>query len=231
METPWLYLLLNAATLFIPFIRSFEPRVGYAQKWYRLFPAIALVGAFFLVWDIIFTARGYWGFNPLYLSGLSFFELPLGEWLFFFSVPFACVFIYEVLNYFFPKSQTIDRIAPFLNGALMAIMLVLLVIHYDKPYTFWNFLFNVIFLAFVQWKRFSWMGKFYRAYAVGLIGFFGVNGILTGTGVSEEVVWYNPEVFMGLRMGTIPLEDTFYGMLLIMMNVWLFEAFKKPNKR
>jgi lycopene cyclase domain-containing protein len=54
------------------------------------------------------------------------------------------------------------------------------------------------------------------SYVVILVPFFIVNGVLTGTGLSEAVVWYNDTQNFGVRLGTIPLEDTVYnlGMLL-----------------
>jgi lycopene cyclase domain-containing protein len=63
------------------------------------------------------------------------------------------------------------------------------------------------------------MGVFFFSYLVMLIPFFIVNGILTGTGLEEPVVWYKPEEIAGIRMLTIPVEDVFFGMLLILLNV------------
>lgn len=228
MEFKGLYLVLNFFTLLIPFVRSFEPRINFSGRWKSLFLSIFLVGTFFIVWDVIFTKMGVWGFNPKYLSGIELFSLPLGEWMFFITVPYACVFIYDVLNYFWPNSKKWDKVAGKLTTFLTIVLLALSVYHFDRAYTFWNFLFTGLFLLYVNWVlKPGWLGKFYRAYAVGLIGFFGVNGILTGTGLEEQVVWYNPDEFMGIRMVTIPVEDTFYGMLLIMMNVWLYETFNQ----
>lgn len=230
LETQWLYLGLNFFTILVPFIRSFEPRVQYAKNWKALLGSIFLVGTFFVVWDVIFTKNGVWGFNEKYLSGIEALGLPLGEWLFFITVPYSCVFIYEVLNYFWPKTSVWDRIAPFLSGGFLVVFAVLAIVFNEQTYTFYNFLFVAVFLAFVLFVlKPKWHGKFYRAYVVGLVGFFMVNGVLTGTGIEEEVVWYNPAEFMGLRMGTIPVEDTFYGMLLIMMNIALFEYFRKTK--
>ncbi|MEZ4686865.1 MAG: lycopene cyclase domain-containing protein [Bacteroidia bacterium] len=50
-----------------------------------------------------------------------------------------------------------------------------------------------------------------------------VNGVLTAL----PVVWYNDLENLNLsRLGSIPVEDPFYGMLLLLMNISLFEWFK-----
>ena len=102
LETKWLYLILNAFTISFPLLRSFESKVAYYKGFRSLFKAMLIVSGFFLVWDIWFTQMGVWGFTPAYLSGIELFGLPLGEYLFFITVPFSCVFIYECLKYFFP---------------------------------------------------------------------------------------------------------------------------------
>jgi lycopene cyclase domain-containing protein len=46
-----------------------------------------------------------------------------------------------------------------------------------------------------------------------------VNGILTGSLIEKEVVWYNPDEILGLRVLTIPAEDFVYGFSLILFNL------------
>lgn len=222
-----LYLALNLFAISFPLIRSFEPKIRFASKWYALFPAILLTAAFFLIWDHWFTVLGVWEFNPRYLLGIYLFELPLEEWLFFFTIPFACVFIYEVLIYFFPKDIFKPLGKPFVF-ILVPALLLLAFMNWNKMYTAVNFLIGALVLA-VHWMIFKdrFMGRFIFAYLVHLIPFFICNGILTGGITIEPVVIYNNAENLGIRIWTVPIEDAIYSMTLLLMNISLFEIFRK----
>src|SRR3712207_5526265 len=94
----YIYLYLNIFTILFPLLRSFDKRVQFYKTWKYLFPAIAINALIFIIWDSIFTHHGVWGFNTDSLLGIYLFNLPLEEILFFITVPYACVFIYECLN-------------------------------------------------------------------------------------------------------------------------------------
>lgn len=221
-----LYLLLHVFTISFPLMRSFESRIKYASKWKALFPSIAIVAAFFITWDVIFTEKGVWGFNERYLTEVFIFNLPVEEWLFFITVPFASVFIYECVLYFFPKLKTSESLK--MGGIATSFFLITLaILNTEQLYTFWNFLFGGLFLLFVSIKNPDWFGAFIVAYFFHLIPFFLVNGVLTGSFIEEEVVWYNNQENFSIRLFTIPVEDTIYSMLLLLMNIYFYELFKK----
>ena len=56
-----------------------------------------------------------------------------------------------------------------------------------------------------------------------------MNGILTGTGISEPVVWYNNAENMGIRIGTIPVEDIGYAFSMLFTNILLVDFFKEEE--
>ena len=60
-----------------------------------------------------------------------------------------------------------------------------------------------------------------------LIPFFIVNGILTGSFIENEVVWYNNSENLGVRLFTIPIEDSIYAFTLILTNLFLMEFLEK----
>lgn len=226
----YLYLILNILTISFPLIRSFEPKINYSSKWSFLFPAILFTGAFFLVWDHWFTVMGVWEFNPRYLVGIYLFQLPIEEWLFFLTVPFACVFIYEVLIYFFPKDYFLPLAKPFVY-VMVPFLLGLALLHLDKWYTSVNFIVGALVLV-IHFLIFNdrFLGRFIFAYLVTLIPFMLCNGILTGGITEEPVVIYNNAENLGIRIWTIPIEDTIYCMTLLLMNVSIFESLRSRKQ-
>ncbi|MGB0525688.1 MAG: lycopene cyclase domain-containing protein, partial [Flammeovirgaceae bacterium] len=189
--------------------------------------AMFFVGAFFLIWDHLFTVAGVWSFNPDYILGYYLFSLPLEEWLFFLTVPFACVFIHEVLKYFFPIIPNQKFVKPLTFGLIFLFLLIALT-NTDRQYTFVNFLVAAITLG-AHWVIFGsqYLGRFYLSYLVHLIPFLLVNGVLT----SLPVVEYNDMENLGIRLITIPIEDTVYSMTLLFMNLSIYEYLLSKSKQ
>ena len=229
LETKWLYLILNAFTISFPLIRSFESKVAYYKGFPSLFKSMAIVSGFFLVWDIWFTEMGVWGFTPEYLSGIALFGLPLGEYLFFITVPFACLFIYECMRYFFPDGLLKPAGAQYVSAFLLLLCTALGAYSIVEGlwYTGSTFVLLGLFTAYAQYVvKAKWLPRFYESYLPCLVPFFIKNGVLTGSFLATQVVWYNNAENLGIRLGTIPFEDIFYGMLLVMGTVHFYEKFE-----
>ena len=223
MESKYLYLWINILSFIVPFLFSFYPKANFSKKWRYVVPAILVTALIFILWDAIFTRIGVWGFNPRYLSGLYFFGLPLEEILFFFCIPYACLFTYFALNHLVDKDHLFPH-QELISSLLITLLLVFGSYYLDKVYTGITFLLTGLFLAFVMLKlRVRFMGRFYFAFAILLIPFFIVNGILTGAVTPEPVVWYNNEETTGIRIGTVPLEDTVYALLLMLLPITIWE--------
>lgn len=181
-----------------------------------------LTGAFFVLWDIAFTQMKVWGFNPEYVLGIYFYNLPLEEVLFFVAIPYSCVFIYECINYYLPK----DWFAGFHRWMALAFaigLIYLTVISWGDLYTMVVSILSALFLLQHALYNFRWMGKFFRAYLFCLLPFFIVNGILT----AKEIVIYNEGEISGAYIFSIPVEDTIYLFLLLFINIWIYESLQR----
>lgn len=215
----YLYLWLDLGSFIIPFLFSFHPRLQFYKKWRSLFPAIAVMMLLFIPWDIAFTENGIWGFNEAYLTGYSLLGLPIEEWLFFICIPYACIFTHYALITLFPKLSLTEKSVSVVHISLVTVLLVLLWYFYDHWYTLVNFSYGLLLLGLVYNYRINILQTFFLTYLVILLPFFVVNGVLTGTGIEDQVVWYNNSENLGIRMLTIPVEDVIYnlGMLLTVL--------------
>lgn len=228
----YLYLLIDFACIVIPFLFSFHPKLQFHKEWRHFFPAMIAVGMFFLIWDEIFTANGFWGFDSRYITGIKLGHLPLEEILFFVCIPYACVFTYHCFKKLLPK-QPAKQLGNFFGFFLLGFSITLAIKYSDRWYTVLTFTFLALTLLFTKltnnWKH---LAMIVIGYVVILPFFFLSNGILTGSFIPDQIVWYNDAENIGKRIFTIPFEDGFYGFLLIFMNVELFEWLRgrKPSK-
>lgn len=227
LETRWVYFYLHLFTFVPVFVLSFDKNVHYYKKWKPLLPAIAIVGAVFILWDVFFTVKGVWGFNERYFAGITFLSLPVEEWLFFFTVPFACIFIYECLN-FYLKPDLLARIERPMTLGLIAIFLAVGFLYWGHLYTSTTFLLAGFFILFhFLFLDGSYRSRFYLAFLVSLLPFLLVNGVLTGGYTEQPIVIYNPEEYLGIRITSVPLDDAVYGFLLLFGVVAFYEHFRK----
>jgi lycopene cyclase domain-containing protein len=104
-----------------------------------------------------------------------------------------------------------------------ALLLIAGLFYFRRAYTSVTFCLTAAFIGALYFFR-----DFFRdfsatffliAYAIALIPFLVVNGLLTALPVVE----YNDAENLGIRIYTIPFEDVFYGMLLMMMIIALYE--------
>lgn len=218
------YLLINLLSISVPFAYSFTARSGFSRRFGAAFAAIACVAVPMIAWDIAFTASGVWGFNPTYHLGLEFFGLPLEEMLFFICIPFCCLFIYDSLEPY-PKWHLPERFARGVLGAAPAGLLVAGVLNTGRAYTAACFLVASALAASWALKPPGRAGAFLTTYLLHLIPFFLVNGILTAL----PVVVYNDAENLGVRLGTIPVEDAAYSLILLAGTIGLYERFRRAR--
>lgn len=222
----WLYLLIDLGAVSIPFLAGFDKRLRFDRQWRYLFPAILLTMTIFIPWDMLKTALAVWGFNPRYLTGYYIGNLPVEEWIFFIAIPYACLFTYHALNYLI-KEDYFGKYAKTFALLLAIVLLFFGFINFNRLYTSVTFISTGGFLLLHRFVlRKAYLGRFFMMYFVTLIPFFIVNGLLTGSFIPGEVVYYDNSQNLGIRLGTIPIEDMVYGMLMLLMNVTFYEWLK-----
>jgi len=188
--------------------------------------AIVIPAIPFLLWDALVTGA-HWHFNPLYVSGIKIINLPIEEILFFITVPFACLFTWEMIIRRVKEKQT-D-----LQGLRLLLYLALPVGIYffsiGKQYT--GLTLSFIFIANLvdQFLRTNLLfdKRFYLYLLLIVIFTLIFNGYLTW----RPVVTYGVKYQLDFRIITIPVEDFFYGISLLWMNTSLYKRLLINSKK
>jgi lycopene cyclase domain-containing protein len=222
-----LYLTIELCTIIIPALFSFDKRIGFYKKWPPLFLSLFLTGTFFIVADIYFTRTGIWGFNPHYISGILIAGLPLEEWLFFLVIPYSSIFIHNVFNGYLPRVILPANLTRIITGIILLGLMLIILTNYDRIYTLFSSLVMAIALIVSIINKKSVLQIYYITFPIILIPLIMVNGLLTGTLINDEVVWYKAGEITGIRILTIPVEDIAYGFSLILINLLIMGYLQK----
>ncbi len=206
------YTLISLLILAGPLALSFDSRVAFYQYWPGVFAAVLLVGGSYLAWDVYMTAKGHWRFNPRYTGSKHILGLPLGEWLFFLGVPYACLFIYEVAAAYFgdtlwfiwnPWGSVILSVACLFAAAGMT----------RKAYTMLVLFSAALFFGLQAWLFPQLPGSqgFWVYIGISMAAFLIFNGLYTWL----PTIHYQRRSISGLRVGTIPIEDFIYNFSML----------------
>jgi len=217
------YLAIDLFVISFPLVCSFEKRIQYYKKWKPLLMSLLFISTIYIIWDIIVTYLGQWSFNPKYVIDFHFLSLPLEEILFFITVPYSCIFIYESIIYIIGDKEIFFNKYMYTVIGISFILISLFFI--TQEYTF--IVLNVVGIFFIIA---SWLypqilkARAYWIYIlITLIPFFIVNFMLT----SIPIVLYNPIAIWGFRVTTIPLEDFFYNFSMLSLYLMVYLYFKK----
>jgi lycopene cyclase domain-containing protein len=214
-----LYLFLELVILAAPMALSFDKKMQFYRRWKRVLPSLLLVGSIFIIWDILFTKAGIWGFDPTYHASIKVFGLPLEEWLFFIIVPYASIFIHYSIEFVYPKLLLSDKKTRKITFALIFIFTVLAVFSTTKTYTFTVSIATLVSLSIGLFDKTKVLNRYYISFLVIILPFIIFNGVFTGNFIKGEVFWYDEAYFWKLRFSSIPLEDFVYAFCLILMEL------------
>jgi len=225
------YLLLNAIIISFPLIFSFERRwIKFYKKLKPLLISLVIVGIFFIALDVFATSRGHWSFNPNYVNNIKFLGLPLEEILFFVTVPYSCLFVYEsVLHFLGDKKLFSPR--KWLFTIIGILIMLSAFAFYNKEYTFLAILsvgVSVLFVSLVNGELF--FSRAYWIYTILTLGLFLIfNYILT----SYPVVQYSTNAISGFRVTTVPIEDFLFNFSMLTnyltIYIWASKKLKIGN--
>jgi len=189
------------------------------NHWKQMLIAIVIPAIPFLLWDALVTGA-HWHFNPEYVSGINIINLPIEEILFFITVPFACLFTWEMIIRRVKEKQIDMQLLRFL--LYLALPAGIYFFSIGKQYTGLTLSFLFIANLVDQFLKTNLLFdvRFYFYLLLIVIFTLIFNGYLTW----RPVVTYGVDYQIDFRIITIPVEDFFYGISLLWMNTSLYKT-------
>jgi lycopene cyclase domain-containing protein len=217
------YLIFNILIFIGPLILGLIPKYYFMDKWMAFLSSIVVVGLPFIIWDVLVT-NSHWMFNQKYVLGYYIAGLPIEEWLFFITIPFACLYTWEmIIKRKASREISLPVFVRYFFFLLPPAGLILFL--YGLQYTglVLIFLSVGIVLDHILGIRLIYQDRFY-VYIFFIVLFTLVfNGYLTW----RPVVIYGEAYQIGFRIFTIPIEDFFYGISMLYMNTIIYERIKQ----
>jgi lycopene cyclase domain-containing protein len=199
----------------------------FINKWKYTIVPILIPAIFFLIWDSI-VADSHWHFNDKYVLGITLFNLPIEEILFFISIPFACLFTWEMI---IRRSEVkellwISKIRRYLYLLIpIGIWFFISGKHYTGLAI--SFLGLAVLLDQLLNTNIILQKRFYLYLLLVLLFTLIFNGYLTW----RPVVTYGVQYQLDFRIFTIPIEDFVYGTALIFMNTSIYQKIINKKER
>ena len=216
------YLLFNFVVIAGPIASQFNRQIKQISYWRLKLLTSAIVMIPYIIWDVLVTGSHWW-FNAAYTLDFRLLDLPIEEWLFFITVPFGCLLVWETL----PQANEATQVKRLqhVRGILYAMLLGgPLIFYMGKQYTgLVLFCFGLVGLAdrllgvdlLLQLKTYLYLAVVFLLILV-------FNGYLT----ARPVVLYGEVYQIGYRIFTIPVEDFGYGFTLMLFNAILYEKLR-----
>ena len=218
------FIVLAISTLFVVFSSFIKP-VRYVRLWSTALITAIISSIPFVMWDSVFRNMRIWGFTKEYLLGVYYFGLPIEEILFFIAIPFAMLFVYEIVKSFEINIFKVNNVLVF--RTFFVFNVVILIIGLGNTYT--SIVASLTILLLFAVKKYGNIRCFLNSYLLLLVPFLVVNGVLS-FGLpfisGNPVVWYNGSEIIGIRILSIPLEDALYMASLLAVNVLVFEKLR-----
>lgn len=217
------YLIFNVIIFAGPLIFGAMKQFYFIDRWKSTVVPIFVPALVFLVWDSLVTGS-HWQFNEKYILGFTLFSLPIEEILFFISVPFACLFTWEMIIRRADEKNIlwISKVRLYLY---LLVPIGILVFISGKHYTGLAIFFLGLAVLLDQLLNTNLITqkRFYIYLVLVLLFTLVFNGYLTW----RPIVTYGIEYQLDFRIFTIPIEDFIYGTALIFMNTSIYQKVRQ----
>jgi lycopene cyclase domain-containing protein len=219
------YLLFNVVIIAGPLLFGSLRRFYFLDRLNQVFLSIVIIAVPYILWDALVT-DSHWMFNERFILGITIAGLPIEEILFFITVPFACLFTWEMITRILPDVRTNAGLFAQRISYILPVLGLWLILT-GRQYTGLVLIFLTLAVSIdkIVGTGLIYQRRFYLYLLIIIVFTLLFNGYLTW----RPVVLYGEAYQLGFRIFTIPIEDFGYGLSFLFLCTILYEKFKSKN--
>jgi len=205
------YLLFNLFVILPVVAFAFHRNIKLQSKWKQLLLSITAVAIPFVIWDVWAAQNGHWFFNEKYIFSTRLWGLPIEEILFFICVPAVMWFVWEVVKVHVKARMSRSVVPRLVASSLFIANAIIAIIYFDRGYTR-SVAIAACVTSFILSKSALLRERQFWVFQGAHLGLFIIsNTFLT----SLPIISYGSGSIIGIRIGTIPLEDFMFSYVLV----------------
>jgi hypothetical protein len=221
----FLYLLLSLSFLLLPLVFHLTKKIFKDGNFSAALGASLIAAIVFSTFDIILQLLRILRFDAQQTIGVFIKEIPVEQGLLNFSISFAALAIYLLLNLQFPKTDW-QKYSLALSNLLLGLCIAFLFFAYTKWYTVFTFAVLLVVLFLIEYVgKLRFMYRAYRAFAVLLVPLLLVYGLL----FAKEVLAVEQTQVSAMYVAKVPVETCFVMLSTLLVSIYMFEFFKSKR--
>lgn len=219
------FLLLALGLLILPFVFHLDKKIFKDGNFKAALGASLTSAIVFAAITVVLQLLGIVAFDVNNTIGVIFKDVPLEQYLLYFSFSFVAISVYLYFNIKFPNNN-LQKYSLALSNLLLGLCVAFLFFSYPKWYTLSAFATLLILLFLIEYAgRLRFMYRAYRAFALMLIPFYIVYGFLFW----NQTLLIAKNQLTGMYVAKIPVENHFIALSMLLVAIYMFEFFKSKK--
>ena len=217
--------LLNIILLLLSLYLMYSLRRLLVKDWKAALYSVLFTGIFSLGINVAFVRFKLIHYDFNQDAGFELSGVPLAAVLLCFTLPMACIAIYNALNQRYPENS-LDRYTLAFSNVLLGLCVAFIFFAYTMAYSVIAFFMLFMILLFMEYRnKLRFMYRFYRTYGLLALSYFLVSLVLgTINGAA-----YHVGHTVKFTLAGVPFENYALLFIIVLFTIYMYEMFK--NRR
>lgn len=221
----FVFLILALVPLLLPLVFQINKQIFKSGNLRTAFGASLVATILFSAITVVLYLLGLVSYEIEKTLSVSFKDVPVEQYLLYFSLNFTGISLYLYLNLLFPKND-LQKYSLAFSNFLLGLCVAFLFFGYPKWYTMLTFATLLLVLLLIEYVgKLRFMYRAYRAFAFMCLPLLIVYSILVWNGTILNAA----DAISGLQVAKVPVETLFMYLSSLLVSIYMFEFFKSKR--